>query len=823
MPDPLKTQRNPIGKAQPYFLALLAFVLFADVQAVSLPPKAIAEREQAVALAREGRLNEGLKRLYRLHREFPDNRVIVGDLIVLLGWTGRSEQAVKLAGEEPFERWSDYVLEGLARSLRDTGRHDRAITAYRSLRKRQPQNPLPRLGEAFSLAESGETHVAATLINDLAANFPDNRDVLMGAGYIYRLTGKPLEAVKVYERVLSVYPQDDEAFRLRILALAELGVPHVALTEAAKRPEALREQDWRRLRGDRAAMLVRWGTLPGHSEEERGPRARFAATDRALAELERQLETLPPDAHQARRRALFDYLVALRQRVRMADVISRYETHFAGDTELPVYVLSTVGDAYLYLEQPENAIELYERALDLDPDYFNARLALFYAYIEAERFDKALPHIEHLAAQLAPWRTAPGLDRPQPNREKLQADIVASMASAYANDLATAQTRFEALADAAPANTDIRRELATVYRWRGWSERARTEYELGLALSPTEPGLRLGRAETLHDLGEIDEAREIVSDLSRQYPEHKHIRQADERLRRRGRWLLTTKAEYGDSTGATFASRDREVDTFLYSPWYADHWRAYLQVHHAFGTFPEGEQNEERLGVGVEHTRGRNRYFAAVHQALGAPSDQGIFLGADWQLDDHWGASAEFESASTEVPLRARFHDIDGSKVELAGRYRWHESASVRLSVSRLDLDDGNERHVVLLSGERRLVGRPHYFLTVQPELYHSRASQSPGPYFMPERDAAATVTLVNEWIGWRRYRRSFTHRLALGGGSYWQEDFGASAIGDIRYEHEWQWGPAFSLRYGVGLASRVYDGDREQRFHFLLGLSLRF
>ena len=47
----------------------------------------------------------------------------------------------------------------------------------------------------------------------------------------------------------------------------------------------------------------------------------------------------------------------------------------------------------------------------------------------------------------------------------------------------------------------------------------------------------------------------------------------------------------------------------------------------------------------------------------------------------------------------------------------------------------------------------------------------------------------------WRRYDRSFGHRLAVTGGAYWQEDFGTSWIGSILYEQVFQYNPWLELR----------------------------
>ena len=53
---------------------------------------------------------------------------------------------------------------------------------------------------------------------------------------------------------------------------------------------------------------------------------------------------------------------------------------------------------------------------------------------------------------------------------------------------------------------------------------------------------------------------------------------------------------------------------------------------------------------------------------------------------------------------------------------------------------------------------------------------------------------------------------LDVGAGRYRQADFGSGPLWSLRYEHEWVFGPALQLSYGVGLSSHTYDGQKERR-----------
>jgi len=75
----------------------------------------------------------------------------------------------------------------------------------------------------------------------------------------------------------------------------------------------------------------------------------------------------------------------------------------------------------------------------------------------------------------------------------------------------------------------------------------------------------------------------------------------------------------------------------------------------------------------------------------------------------------------------------------------------------------------------------------------------------------------------WRSYERSFGHRLALTGGAYWQEFFGAGWIGSLLYEQVFQYNPWFELRYGIQWKRAVYDGEPTPSIEGFVRMNLRF
>ena len=74
----------------------------------------------------------------------------------------------------------------------------------------------------------------------------------------------------------------------------------------------------------------------------------------------------------------------------------------------------------------------------------------------------------------------------------------------------------------------------------------------------------------------------------------------------------------------------------------------------------------------------------------------------------------------------------------------------------------------------------------------------------------------------WRRYERTFGHRLAITGGAYWQEfsSFRGSARCSSRFSNTIPW---FELRYGVNWKRAVYDGGPTPSAEGFIHVNLRF
>ncbi|MDX1762727.1 MAG: poly-beta-1,6 N-acetyl-D-glucosamine export porin PgaA [bacterium] len=772
----------------------------------------------AVLQARQGEVEEALATLGPIRAKRPEDRQLQIDHMVLLGWAGRDEEALQQAEGFDIDEAPAYLIESLAKSARNTGRFDQAVELYTRAITKSPQSVAGYVGLAMAQADGGRPEEALQSLAPMLTANPGNADILFARAYAHGRAGKRLEALWDYEEILRLDPRHREASRRRLLVLSALGAPGPALREGGEHPDTglLSADEMDHVQADWAAAKVRWGEIPSPGYE-----TRFAETDEAIAILDNRIRRLTAEEGLSETatpvlRARFDRMVALRNRYRMADVAAEYERLKAQDVAVPVYGQQAAGDAYLYLERPREAEMTYREALSRDPRNFNIETALFWALIDQGEFESATEIIDRLEAEQSAWR----INRSDParpvygkNENRLLAAATAAQARAFSDDLQGAEERMESLTGRAPFSHDLRQRLGYVYLWRGWPRRALAEYEQVLASDPQLLDARVGRGEALLDLGEYRAAQANIDRLGAEYPEMKQVANLQRRWDIHNKGIFTTSVGLGSDSQGDQDTDSFRIDSYLYSRPMAYHWRLFGRGYYETGDLDieDDDVSVQRESIGLRYGGRDLVTFVALDRTRETDKDIGVSGELGWNLNDHWTVGVALDSSSLEVPLRARYRDIEAWSAAAEVVYRAHESAQVRASLQRLDFDDKNIRVSGLLAYEQRVINGPYFKLPVTLELYGSRNSKEDRPYFNPETDLSGTVTADLRWLLWRWYRRSFAHHLAFSGGFYRQREFDTEGIGAVRYEHDWQISDTLSLLYGVTWRRRVYDGESEK------------
>ncbi|MFW5927275.1 MAG: tetratricopeptide repeat protein, partial [Wenzhouxiangella sp.] len=379
-------------------------------------------------------------------------------------------------------------------------------------------------------------------------------------------------------------------------------------------------------RGDRAAERIR----AAYRADDIGERNRLAES--ALATLDELIRN-PESSERVVRRSRFDRVVALRVRERMSDALASYEALLEDGYEPPAYVVQAAADAALYERQPERAAGLYRQVLETEPDQHNARLSLFYAEMEQEDFDAALSVIDELAES-----TRAG------SRRHAEAQATAAMGRAFANRLDEALERLESLQAEYPDNHRIGQDLATVYRWRGWSERALETLAPYREAAPERTDHRLLEAGLLSDLGRFEQGGEALEKLYTEHPENRHVQRDVADWQQRERWSMSLDANYAETDNdSPFGSRERAISFSLNAPWIGHYLQPYLRHHYSDATFPEGDGDYDRISAGVHYRRGPHRIRLELDRNRTGESEAGVSAGYDLRLGDNWSLAAGYE------------------------------------------------------------------------------------------------------------------------------------------------------------------------------------
>mgnify|MGYP000066256882 CR=1 FL=1 len=752
---------------------------------------------------------------------------MLGDYAVVLGWAGHHAAALTLLDRIDRARASAYVLEGLAGSARRLQRYDLAESLYRGAMTRAPDRVEPQIGLALTLADAGKPDAAGAIVAGLRAQHPQRTDVLQAAAEIATARRDDFGALAAWQAILARDPTHRAALRGRTQTLARLGAPGLAADLADRHPGLLDASERAALAASSTASQIRWGMIA--ADTERGP-ARFATLDRALADSEvaGQRALAPAETlSAAERQWALDRIVALVARFRMREAVALYEAMAARENPLPGYVTAAVASAFLHLEQPERARDLYRAVLAADPDNLEARLGLFYALAESEQHDAALAQIEQIVAttpsQIDAWSAATVRENPA------YARVLAAraMAPLFANRPGEAQERLQVLADRAPFNMNVRTDHASSMRARGWPRTAEAELRWILAAEPANSGALGERAGALLEMRDYRAAEDALAVAQSVAAEDGRVRRAARLAEVHGLQELIVDGTFGRSsgggaTGAPAGTQDYALEAWLFSKPLAYQYRVFGHLYSAAARFSNGTGRWERAGVGLEY---RSPLVTATGELTGGLNGSGAGAAATvaFTPNDFWTLRGRVDTSANDIPLQARLTDVTARRAFAEVGWRAHESRAAAVSLDLFDFSDGNRRDITQARWTERVIAGPVYKLEVTPGLYASRNSQAGVPYFNPSRDFSPTLEFANEWLQWRHYTNAFRHRLVLAVGSYWQQGFGTGPVAGVRYEQEWTADDRLVLRYGIGRTQHPYDGQRTTRDFGYFSLNWRF
>ena len=706
------------------------------------------------------------------------------------------------------------ALEASARTARSSGQYKQAEAMYAEGYARFPEQVVFGVGYALSVIDQRRLDDAENLIAELENRWSDQRDVLHAKAYLKDVQKDFAASIGIYQKILDTYPDDDYAYRQWVLATNFLGLPRLALESAEQRPRVFSTRDWRVMYSDRAAIAIRWAYMY-ESDLGIAKQRQQQAVDYSEFYLD-YLSSHFPDDKVLHYRGIFDYILALHVSNRMQDVVNQYgqliQQQIKPD-KFPVEVLNAIAGAYLYLEQPEESMDIVTHALRKDRKNFNSLVALFFAAIETERFELAETTINTVISE-------------QPdefvNSKLFEAARLKQLLYSWGNQLARADAGLSEMLDRAPYNAQLRIDRAGVYTARGWPRKSLDEYAIVQAIDSQILGRKIGEAETQFSLNRFEDFKLRISKLAQDYPENKRIQSLSEDWEIHNMHELSAVVSGGTSTGDAFGSEELEGEIFYFTkPWRTDH-RLFAHYWTSQAELEDGPASIQRYGVGGEFRRPDWDIAIELSQSE-ALTDTAVAIRSHWRPNDYSSVIFSAEEFGQDTPVSAWNNKIKAKAYTLNVAHRVSGRYRVNGAYRYMPFTDGNHRHEYGASAYQLLFSKAHHQLALIEVGSYSENSKSDTAYFSPVEDYSMALALEYEGVIHRHYDQKFSHRLLGEIGRYFQHGFDSSETSAIEYDHRFQFSKTLSVFYGIRYQRHSYDGKEEDSTSFRAGIDWRF
>jgi len=791
------------------------------------------QRRAAIDLARSGHYEQALALLRQLRKEYPSDITEEMDYIAVSSWAGHDAEAVKEYKKYIRQPMPDYVLEAVGGSYRKLHEPEKALVVYRRGLKQSPRNEILAAGEIRCLDDLQRYAEGEARAKEYARKYGNRLEVLLAGGEASNLNDESIEALNFYEHADSISPKNHEALRGLIQSEDKLGASHLALKLANKHPGLMKGDEYRAIVGDADSTLVRWGPLEPSSEANR-----YVETDQALATLDAHISAWSakndPAMYPNIQRARFDRLIALRDRTRMQDVVTEYNALVQEGIEVPSYALEAVGEAYLYLREPEIARDIFLKVLETNPNDFETRRLLAYAYMECDQYDDAYATIDKVQEDEPKWIYLKGEPERQPNPNRQIAELDAGEIREYSEDLQAADDKLTPIVQAGPYDARNRAAAGNLYMARGWPRQALEQYQIGLAIQDGhDVANETGIAQANLALQNFQEADAQIQDLAKRYPENLTVQRTARDWEVHNMAEVDAHAGYyfppsgGSSAGDLPHGQGLDVGAELYSAPIDYNWRLFAGEDFAHEHEPnaEGIIDYSRTNAGVEYRKGDvTASIAPTFNAYDGKDRVGAFGDGKYTFNDQWSAGIAAELFSEMTPLRALNANVTADRYDINTMWRQSESRELTLDAYMMPFSDGNFRTVQDAEYIQRLYTDPVFKLDAEGNLASSQNNKDENRlYYNPSLDFTALAGLRGTQTLYHHYDTLYEHSLLAMPGLYAQQHYGTTPAWMVRYEQRIHYNETLNAGAGVNYTHQDYDGSAEDAVSLTVDVVERF
>ncbi|WP_227370776.1 poly-beta-1,6 N-acetyl-D-glucosamine export porin PgaA [Halomonas sp. M20] len=778
-----------------------------------------ARREAWVIKARQGQMNEAIDGLANLYARTGDSAVL-DDLIALRLRDGRNQEALDTCQNCSIEDYSSVSLEALGVAARRAGKLERALEFYQALTMREPNNLQGWLGLVLTNVDLENYEAASFALSGIEERVGRSADWARARAYLAAQTDDTIAELQARQFLLERQPENEKDIQALYRTAVTLGAADAARRLMREHPNAFTKADRLWLR-----FYDAQGKLRLAEQLDEPQRA-----EQALEELNVVIAS-QESAEGLVQRAEYDKVVALTQlrRFQEAEALAMNLQQRYG--QLPAYLQKTRADTLMGLHRPNEAAQLYEKLIASNPglatDANNPLYEpLVYAYADAQRYDEAQATLDKwkMEEPATRWDFTGTQRIPNPSYDRIRG--LETTLTAWRGDERRADERLTQQLDQAPGNAWLWQSQGDLKRWRGLPRRSEQSYQRAAELMApndrreAEYGVLMSRL----DRGQWRDTVTAIKRKIAQDPPSAARDEMERELREQRAGGLIVEAKRGDSEGSgTQSSRDWAYEARLEAPRNDSGSRFFAQRIGQFGEFDDKALYAAYDAVGYE----LNLYPATLSVAAGQGAqlnDDALLWGKlNYAFSDHWSALVNVELNTAETPLRALRDDVNADLYGVEARYTRDKSGSGGIGLAFLDLDDGNLRRAVTADWQEALYRYDRWRIDGQVFLGTSHNDTVEASYFNPRRDVSADGQIDIGYLLPLGYRKAFIQTLTLGGGGYWQKDFGSDPTWQIGYRHGWELEPDLTLTYGFSRQKSVYDGNPEYGNFVTAGFEWRF
>lgn len=752
----------------------------------------------ALTLNDQGRGAEALALLAGLREKYPNVLRYRYDYAAIASASGEHAATLSAINEHEEGDVPHYVLKAIFRSalaLPDETRAERLrlILESRFGSEDEPGNGIQLCYLNLKLAHYEK---ALALSAQLLERFPQRLDVLDLRAYTLRQSGRPSEALLVYQTIQQRFPEDAESKKAIGMILADLGSPRLSTETLKSQAPHLEIDETLRLDKDRGAQYLRWAA--GDPDE---PGKRFRNTDLAIATLRQaRADALTNNGSpEILLRIRSDLILAYHARHLWAEAIGEFESLLAEGLAVPEEVQRAGASSYAMLGRFEEAEPILRKLVAETPDSYELVQAWIYLLADLERFDEA----QQASAELIAALKRTDLGNPAKAEAYTSARITEAMLRAYRSRYAEAQKLLDKLQEEAPGSLDTTEALGILARWQDLPRKAEEQFSIVLGEQPDRVESRLGAGNARLDRGTAADLRQTVNELDPDYAAQINVRDARRRLELRDGYYVTGDATFGSDQYSVEGNRSREFDLKTYSRPLGDgHWRAFARDRY-LSSGPAVDTADNNFSVGAQHRT--TDWTTEIEAGAGGYAR----LTSDVSLTDQWSSGVSIERNLFFRQSQAVATEASANAASLSLRWRRDENLDIGTGYTFTDFSN-NQRSEAFLVANRNLYRDYDRRVNVSVRVSGQSNSNPDVAYFSPSRRLEASGTLsfeIRQWQDLATKKSSLWHHFWLTAGGVNQQGFATDAMNSVGYGQEIALTDAFAIRWSITRSQYPYDG----------------